>query len=72
MQRTIAQNPRLVVILELNVARYEDPRTFLKAIERTGFRLRYIDFEADVRDVTIDELLGRQVGQDWMLYLARR
>jgi FkbM family methyltransferase len=72
MRRTIVQNPGLVVILELNVARYEDPRNFLEAIELAGFRLRYIDFEADVKDVTIDELLGRQVGQDWMLYLARR
>ena len=72
MQRTIEQNPGLVVILELNVDRYEDPRTFLEAIERAGFRLRYIDFDAEVKDVTIDQLLRRQVGQDWMLYLARR
>jgi FkbM family methyltransferase len=71
MQRTIEQNPRLVVILEFNVDRSEDPRGFLEAIELAGFRLRYIDFEADVRDVTIDQLLRRQVGQDWMLYLAR-
>ena len=72
MQRTIEQNPGLVVILELNVDRYEDPRAFLEDIERAGFRLRYIDFDAEVKSVTIDELLRRQVGQDWMLYLARR
>jgi FkbM family methyltransferase len=72
MQRTIAQNPRLVVILELNVARCEDPRGFLDAIELAGFRLRYIDFDAEVKDVTIDRLLRQRVGEDWMLYLARR
>jgi FkbM family methyltransferase len=72
MQRTIAQNRGLVLILELNVDRYEDPRSFLEAIELAGFRLRYIDFDSEVKNVTIDELLGRQVGQDWMLYLARR
>jgi hypothetical protein len=72
MQRTIAQNPRLVVILEFNVDRYQDPRAFLEAIELAGFRLRYIDFDAEVNDVTIDQLLRRQAGQDWMLYLARR
>ena len=72
MQRTIAQNPRLIVILEFNVDRYEDPRTFLEAIELAGFRLRYIDFDAGARDVTVDQLLRRQVGQDWMLSLARR
>ena len=66
------QNPDLVVILELNVERYEDPRSFLEAIEHAGFRLRYIDFDAEVKDVTIDQLLRRRVGEDWMLYLARR
>jgi FkbM family methyltransferase len=71
MQRTITQNPGIVLILELNVDRYEDPRGFLEAIELAGFRLRYIDFDAEVKDVTIDQLLSRQVGQDWMLYLAR-
>ena len=71
MRRTIAVNPGIVVILELNVARYEDPRGFLSLIEKEGFRLRYIDVDAEVKDVTVDELLRRQVGQDWMLYLAR-
>jgi FkbM family methyltransferase len=72
MQRTIAENSGLVVILELNVDRYEDPRNFLEGIELAGFRLRYIDYDAEAKDVTIDDLLSRQVGQDWMLYLARR
>jgi hypothetical protein len=72
MQRTIADNPGLVLILEFNVERYEDARGFLGLIERAGFRLRYIDFDAQVKDVSVDELLSRQVGDDWMLYLARR
>jgi FkbM family methyltransferase len=72
MQQTIELNPRLIVILELNVDRYEDPRVFLEGIERAGFRLRYIDHDAEVKNVRIDELLGRRVGQDWMLYLGRR
>jgi FkbM family methyltransferase len=71
MQRTIARNPDLVLILELNVARYDDPRSFLRAIELAGFSLRYIDVDADVKNVTVDQLLTRQVGDDWMLYLAR-
>jgi FkbM family methyltransferase len=72
MQQTIAGNPDLVLLLELNVDRYEDPRGFLWLIEQAGFRLRYIDIDAEAKDVTVDELLSRQVGQDWMLYLARR
>ena len=72
MQRTIVDNRGLVVILELNVARYDDPRSFLQGIEQAGFLLRFIDIDAEVKSVTIDQLLRRQVGQDWMLYLARR
>jgi FkbM family methyltransferase len=72
MRRTIADNPGLVVILELNVDRYEDPRGFLGEIELAGFGLRYIDVDAEVKDVSVDQLLSLHVGEDWMLYLARR
>ena len=71
MQRTVADNQGLVVILELNVDRYNDPRAFLGSIQNAGFRLRYIDTDAAVKSVTVDELLSRQVGEDWMLFLAR-
>jgi FkbM family methyltransferase len=71
MQRTIADNPGLVVILEFNVDRYSDARGFLAQIERAGFRLRYIDIDAEVKEVTVEQLLSRQVGVDWMLYLSR-
>ena len=72
MQRTIAANPNLVVLLELNVGRYQDPLGFVSKIERAGFTLRYIDMYAAIREVTAAELLERQVGEDWMLYLERR
>jgi hypothetical protein len=72
MERTVADNPGLIVILEFNVDRYEDARGFLGLIERAGFRLRYIDIDAAVKNVTVDQLLSRQLGDDWMLYLARR
>ncbi len=72
MQRTIADNSDIVLLLELNVVRYDDPRGFLSLMQEAGFRLRYIDVEPEIKDVTVDELLTRQVGQDWMLYLARR
>jgi FkbM family methyltransferase len=72
MERTISENRDLVVVLELNVARYEDPRVFLRTIESAGFALRFIDFDAEVKDVSVDRLLRENVGDDWMLYLARR
>jgi FkbM family methyltransferase len=71
MEQTISGNRDVIVVLELNIDRYDDPRGFLETIESAGFALRYIDVDAEVKDVTIDELLRRQVGQDWMLYLAR-
>jgi FkbM family methyltransferase len=71
MERTISGNRDLIVVLELNVARYEDPRGFLRTIESAGFALRFIDVDAEIRDVTVDRLLAEHVGDDWMLYLAR-
>ena len=44
---------------------------FLASIEGAGFALRYIDVDGAAKAVTVDELLGQQVGQDWMLFLAR-
>jgi len=72
MGQTISGNRDLVVVLELNVDRYDDPRAFLGTIESAGFALRYIDVDAEIKDVTVDRLLEEQVGVDWMLYLARR
>jgi FkbM family methyltransferase len=72
MEETIARNRDLVVVLEFNVARYDDSRGFIRALEAAGFPLRYIDIDAEVKSVSVEELLSRQVGQDWMLYLARR
>jgi FkbM family methyltransferase len=72
MHETLARNRDLVIALEFNVDRYEDPRRFIGEIEAAGFVLRYIDIDADAKPVGPDELLSRQVGQDWMLYLTRR
>jgi FkbM family methyltransferase len=71
MEKTIAANPKLVVILEFNSARYEDPRGFLDTIQQAGFPLRYIDLNAEVVDVGVGELLTTHIGEDWMLYLTR-
>jgi FkbM family methyltransferase len=72
MAETLRANRGLCVILEFNAPRYEDPRSFLRTIEQEGFALRYIDVDAEVKDVTVDRLLRENVGDDWMLYLVRR
>jgi FkbM family methyltransferase len=71
MERTLAGNPSLIVVLELNVARYADPRAFLETITSAGFGLRFIDVDAEIKDVTVERLMSEQVGDDWMLFLAR-
>jgi FkbM family methyltransferase len=72
MEQMISGNRDVIVVLELNIDRYDDPREFLGTIQSAGFVLRYIDFDAEIKDVTVDRLLAEQVGDDWMLYLARR
>jgi FkbM family methyltransferase len=72
MQETLARNRDLVIALEFNVDRYDDPRNFIGEIDAAGFVLRYIDIDANAKPVGPDELLSLQVGQDWMLYLMRR
>ena len=71
MQETIARNRDLVVVLEFNVERYDDPRAFARTIQAAGFPLRFIDVDAEVKTVTEDELLTEHPGDDWMLYLVR-
>jgi FkbM family methyltransferase len=71
MRETIAHNSDLVIVLEFNVDRYREPRAFIEEIEAAGFPLRYIDIDGEAKGVGPDELLTRQVGQDWMLYLTR-
>jgi FkbM family methyltransferase len=72
MERTVSANRGLCVILEFNAPRYDDPGSFLRMIEQAGFALRYIDVDAEVKDISVDRLVSEQVGDDWMLYLSRR
>jgi FkbM family methyltransferase len=71
MQETLARNPDLIVILEVNADRYEDPRKFFSELERAGFPLRYINDDGDMTAIAVDELATRRRGQDWMLFLHR-
>jgi FkbM family methyltransferase len=71
MQETLLQNPDLIVILEVNADRSEDPVEFFSEIERAGFPLRYINGDGDLTTISVDELATRRRGQDWMLFLHR-
>jgi FkbM family methyltransferase len=69
MQRVLAQNDEITVVLEVNAARYEDPGAFLADIQSAGFPLRHIDLDGEPRHTTVEEIVATE--HDWMLYLQR-
>ena len=71
MAGLLAQNPEIQVIMEFNAVRYNDPPGFLADICAAGFPLRFIDYDAQAKPVTAEQLLTEHVGEDWMLYLCR-
>jgi FkbM family methyltransferase len=71
MSRTLDENPELLVILEVNSRRYADPAAFYEQIRAAGFALRYIDFDGEIRPITVDRLVEERRGEDWMLFLQR-
>jgi FkbM family methyltransferase len=70
MQNTIEQNQEILIIMEVNCARYNDPRAFFDKIQSV-FPLRYITPEANVRDVIVSELLDEALHGDVLLFLQR-
>jgi FkbM family methyltransferase len=71
MTTTVESNPELTIILEVNTSRYADPAAFFESIERSGFGLRYIDFDSEIKEVDVDRLVHERRGEDWMLFLER-
>lgn len=69
MQRTLARNPQITIILEICCARYTDPQAFVRQIQEAGFELRYIDFDGAIHPVSEERLLTEHVDEDWMLFL---
>jgi FkbM family methyltransferase len=71
MRRTIDRNPGITVVMEVNCARYAEPRAFLREIEGAGFPLRHIDYDGTVSETTEEQIIARSGGEDWMLFLRR-
>jgi FkbM family methyltransferase len=59
------------IVLEFNVLRYPEPRTFIDKLTRYYDRLLYVANDGNAVRVTADRLLSEQVGVDWLLYLAK-
>lgn len=71
MRETIERNPELTVVLEVNALRYDDPTSFVGAIEGAGFPLRYVAYDGSIRPTTAAEVTASRGAEDWMLYLTR-
>lgn len=71
MQQTLERHPQVLIVLEFNDGRYPDPKTFLERIVKTGFELRHIDFDAEVKPLTIEQCLTERPHKDWLLFLQK-
>ena len=72
MQQTLRKHCHVAIVLEFNCDRYADPAAFLLAIEAEGFALRHIDFDAEIKPLTLEQCLSERLHQDWLLYLQKQ
>lgn len=72
MKKLINGNHNIIIICEFNPALIydakRDPRKFLEEIKQYGFSLKYIDDRSNITDISIDELMKKDVCD---LYLER-
>jgi FkbM family methyltransferase len=69
MLQTIQCSDKITIAMEFSAARYADAGRFLHAIVKEGFKLRHIDYDSQIRDISAEEVLR---SQDWrMLFLQR-
>lgn len=70
MKETLCRSKDVTVVMEFNCLRYSNPRTFLEDIQK-NFQLRYIDYDSNIKNLTIDRCISERYGKDWMLFLNR-
>ena len=71
MRATVEKNPQIIVVMEFKRDCSENPKAFLESIIAAGFRLRHIDSDGEIKDLTIERALTERAGEDWMLFLQR-
>jgi FkbM family methyltransferase len=71
MRNTVRNNRDISIVMEFNCLRYSNPRGFLQDIQTEGFSLRYIDYDAEIKSLTVDQCLTERPSEDWMLFLKR-
>jgi FkbM family methyltransferase len=71
MRRTLDRNLDITVVMELKPSGCADAAAFIAALRAEGFPLRYIDYDAEIRDLSDDQIFTERSGGDWMLFLRR-
>jgi FkbM family methyltransferase len=71
MRETIRRNKDIVIVLEFGPTRYVNPKAFLEAILAEGFILRYIDYDTQPKEISIDRCLSERQSDYWDLFLSR-
>ena len=72
MQKTIEKNTDISIILEFSSLRNYDAKPFLEDIQSQGFVIRYIDSDATLKDLSIEECLNQDTRTYWDLFLQRK
>ena len=70
MREMIDNNPNICVVLEFNCSRGYDAVDFYNRIAKR-FAVRHIDFDGEVKPLTLGMLASQRKGEDWMLFLSR-
>ncbi|MBW4561743.1 MAG: FkbM family methyltransferase [Mojavia pulchra JT2-VF2] len=69
MSETLRKNKNITIVMEFNCGRYSDPKMFLQDIESFGFQLQHIDYDSQIKNLTIEQCLTERPNEDWMLLL---
>lgn len=72
MHETLIKNKNITVMMEFNCSRYLEPSKFLQNIQSFGFPLRYIDYDSQIKKITVEQCLTERPQEDWMLFLQRQ
>ena len=71
MRQTLARHQGITIFMEMKCSRYANPQAFVREILGAGFPLRYIDYDATIKNLTEEQILTNRIKEDWMLFLHR-
>jgi len=68
MQSTIHNNPEVCVVMEINCWRKYDGIALCEKMSKL-FSLRHVDYDGEIKPLTMKMLESERQGQDWMVFL---